>query len=239
MKLYKEFSLNINNPEVISFVGGGGKTTSIRVLANELADLGLKALITTTTMIFDSIEDDGDYFFIKDISKNFQPTKGTITIFGDHIRDGKLIGSSIDKIDEIKNRNLFDYILIEADGAKRKPIKAPESYEPVICGSTTITIGVVGVDAIGLKINEDNVHRPDKLKEILSAKDGYVIDYSDVVDLALHPKGLFKSSRGKQILFVSKIKKNKDIQIGNQIRESLKDSDIKVVLGDVIDNLYY
>ena len=60
-----------------------------------------------------------------------------------------------------------------------------------------------------------------------------------MVDLALHPKGLFKSSRGKQILFVSKIKKNKDIQIGNKIRESLKDSDIKVVLGDVIDNLYY
>lgn len=239
MELYKELGLDINQKAVISFVGGGGKTTSIKTLARELRDIGLKVLITTSTMIFEPMKDEGDNFFLQDVPMDFKANKGSITILGDRIRDGKLIGCSIDKIDEINNRRLFDYILIEADGAKRKPIKAPESHEPVIAKSTNITIGVMGIDAIGYKINEDIAHRPERLKEILNVGENHIIDSNDMVNLSLHPQGIFKSSKGKKILFINKIKGSKDISIGKEVRDSLNSSDIQVVIGDVMDKVYY
>lgn len=239
MKLYEELSLNKNKNEVISFVGGGGKTTSIKVLAKELSSLGLKVLITTTTMIFEPIKGEEDNLFLGDIPLDYKPNIGTITILGSSTRDGKLIGCDKDTIDRISSRDLFNFILVEADGAKRKPIKAPESYEPVICNSTTMTIGVIGIDAIGLEINGDNVHRPERLKEVLSVTDNHLIDHNDLVKLALHPKGIFKSSRGRKVLFINKIKVETQIEIGKQIKEKLKDEDIFVLLGDIMNKLYY
>ncbi len=239
MELFKELDLNLNKKEVISFVGGGGKTTSIKTLAKELSDNGLKVLITTSTMIFEPMEEEGKYFFLQDIPAGFQPEYGTITILGKRLRDGKLLGCSTEIINEINNRNIFDYILIEADGARRKPIKAPESHEPVISDSTTITIGVMGIDAIGCEIIEDLVHRSDKLKEILDVEDDHIIDSNDMVNLSLHPQGIFKSSKGKKILFINKIKGFHNISIGKKVRESLDNSDIQVVIGDVMDKVYY
>jgi probable selenium-dependent hydroxylase accessory protein YqeC len=239
MELFKELGLDLNKKEVISFVGGGGKTTSIKTLAKELKDCGLKVLITTSTMIFEPMKDEGDNIFLEDIPMDFQPKNPSITILGEGLRDEKLIGCSIDKIDEINNRGLFDYILIEADGAKRKPIKAPESHEPVIANTTTITVGVIGIDAIGYKINEDIVHRPEKLKEVLNVEENHIIDSNDVVNLSLHPQGIFKNSQGKKILFINKINGNKNISIGKEVRDSLESSDIQVIIGDVKDKVYY
>ncbi len=239
MQLYKQLGLNVNKKETISFVGGGGKTTSIKSLAKELSDLGMKVLITTTTKIFEPMENEGQYFFLKDIPTNFKPDRGTITIFGENIRDGKLIGATIDKIDRINQRGLFDYILIEADGAKRKPIKAPDLHEPIIGPSTTITIGVLGIDAIGLEVIEDMVHRPEILKIILNVSENHIINYFDIVNLTLHPKGLFKSSKGKKILFLNKVRTDLDIAIAKEIRKSLTDSDIQIVIGDIMNKVYY
>lgn len=239
MELFKELALDLNKKDVISFVGGGGKTTSIKTLAKELKDCGLKVLITTTTMIFEPMENEGDNLFLQDIPIDFQPKNHSITILGDRLRNEKLIGCSIEKIDEISNSRLFDCILIEADGSKRKPIKAPDTHEPVIVNSTTITVGVMGIDAIGNKINEDIAHRPEKLKEILNVEENHIIDLYDMVNLALHPQGIFKSSKGKKILFINKINGNKNISIGKDIRSKLNGSDIQVIIGDVKDKVYY
>ena len=47
--LYEALEINIEEKNIISFVGGGGKTTSIYTLAKELSKLGKKVVVTTTT----------------------------------------------------------------------------------------------------------------------------------------------------------------------------------------------
>jgi len=49
---------------------------------------------------------------------------------------------------------IADYFLVEADGAAGRSVKAPASHEPVICESTTDLIGVIGIDALGLPLEE-------------------------------------------------------------------------------------
>ena len=61
---------------------------------------------------------------------------------------------------------LADVILIEADGAKKCPLKVPASWEPVIWGQTDLVIAVAGMDAAGKPIQEV-CHRPENVADFL------------------------------------------------------------------------
>ena len=58
-------------------------------------------------------------------------------------------------MDRIAGLRLADYIINEADGAARKPIKAPNATEPVIPTSTTLIVAVVGVDALNSPLSQE------------------------------------------------------------------------------------
>ena len=70
---------------------------------------------------------------------------------------GKL-SSPAEPLDELAQR--FDYVLAEADGSKRLPLKAHASWEPVVPAGTANVVWVVGASGFGRPINEA-VHRPE------------------------------------------------------------------------------
>ena len=55
---------------------------------------------------------------------------------------------------------LADYIIVEADGSKRLPLKAHAAHEPVIPVEAGRTICVVGMSGLGRRVSEA-VHRPE------------------------------------------------------------------------------
>jgi probable selenium-dependent hydroxylase accessory protein YqeC len=95
-------------------------------------------------------------------------------------------------VDEIYQKHFFDYIIVEADGSKRRPIKAPAHYEPVIPGETTRVIGVIGLDALGKPITDQYVHRSSLFCSITGKKMGDTIDRKCLIHLILSQEGLFK-----------------------------------------------
>lgn len=237
MKLYKALGLDIDNKSVISVVGGGGKTTVIKTLANELIEEGKKVMIATSTGIFVPPKNSYNDLFIEKIPRGFKPQIGTITYYAETNDGIKLRTKSVSLIEEIIERNLFDFILIEADGSKGKSIKAPSSNEPVITKYTTITIGVVGLDSINTLVNKENVHRPDWFIKLV----GYnikIVDTSSVIKLALNKNGIFKNYIGKKILLLNKADNNSRIEYGREIRNWLIHTDITVVIGDIITDSY-
>lgn len=240
MKIYKILGLDINKNEVISFVGGGGKTTTIFALADELVKAKKKVFIATTTKVFNPKEEEYDYYFLKDINKEFIPLKGTITFLGECVKDEKLLGVSSEKIDEIIDRNIFDFILIEADGANRKPIKAPAYHEPVIPRKTSLTIGLIGLDCLNKAIDKNIVHRPELLKKISGNEDFEIINKDLVVNLVLDKNGLFKNSKGKKILLLNKADDSNTIDIGKNIKDLLKSKKFaNIILGDIKKKKFY
>ena len=56
-------------------------------------------------------------------------------------------------------RTEVDHVLVEADGARRKPLTAPGPFEPVIPSSATHVVALIGADALGRCIG-DQCHRP-------------------------------------------------------------------------------
>ncbi len=191
------------NGEMIAFVGAGGKTTTMFALADELKSRGKRVLVTTTTAIFNPTEG-YDYHFLGDMERSFQPEKATITVFGEKILANKLRGPGPMKLDEIWRSKIFDFILIEADGSKRKSIKAPRIGEPIIPNETTKTIGLIGMDSLGKKINDENVHRAELFLRVVDKKTEDILEETDIVKLVMHPQGLFKDSVGEKILILNK-----------------------------------
>ena len=196
MNIATAFDINLSMPELVCFVGAGGKTTTMFALAQALKSLHKRILVTTTTNIFYPEKHECDAVIVNDEQ---QPgmfhavSDGTVTVLGsDIVNGGKLAGVSKGFIDKLHKEKLFDCILVECDGSKRRPIKAPAHYEPVVPASTTKTIGVIGLDAVGKPIAEEYVHRPELFCETVNRCMGDMIDTEAVVNLIVSPQGLFK-----------------------------------------------
>ncbi|BCJ93845.1 hypothetical protein acsn021_14140 [Anaerocolumna cellulosilytica] len=208
---------------MISFVGGGGKTSSLFALAYELAGAGKKVLVTTTTAMYNPVG----------------ACHPNITILGEYITtEGKLKGITKERTDEIYKLNSYDYILAEADGSRGRPIKAPAEHEPVIPRNTGILIGVIGMDAFGKELSAAYVHRPEILSELTGAGLWDRVNEEVIVKLVSHPLGLFKACPlgADKILLLNKILEDgtKDAarKIGYKVLEACYSID-RVILGAV------
>lgn len=236
--LYKHLGLRLNRGQVISIVGGGGKTTAMFILAKELKELGKKILITTTTNIFVPEKETYDNFFLKE-DKLSGIKASTISILGERIVDGKIKGPDTNDLEAIIKKDLFDFYLIEADGAKRKPIKAPNTYEPILVDSTTVTLGLIGLDALFKNIVETS-HRSNLLMNLLVKDPQDIIEANDIVTLVLHKDGLFKDYKGKRILLLNKAIDEKRIEQAEFIKDKLKDHNFDMVLiADIVSKKFY
>lgn len=152
MWIYRRVNLidDIEGLKFISFIGAGGKTSFIKFLASHIASTGKRVAITTTTKIFA----EKPFILLEQKEIGFKD-KNPIFI-GKSLEEGKLTALNEDEIKEIAKE--FDVVLIEADGAKRKPLKYPEAYEPVIPNFTEKVFILTGLDALYKKI-KDSVFR--------------------------------------------------------------------------------
>lgn len=221
------FKIEPDVREMISLVGGGGKTTTIFKLAAALKQQNKKVLITTTTAVYNPEKELYDNIVVLDrgetVEENWE--SGSITVLGRTIsEENKLLGVNREFIDNIYSRGLFDFILVEADGSKRKPIKAPDFHEPVIPSFTSKTIGVIGMDSLGKTIDEDTVHRPLIFSKVTNSKIGGIITEDTVVRLILSKEGLFKGTPvdSERYLLLNKADSELQIRQANEIAEKLK-----------------
>ncbi len=201
-------------------MGAGGKTTLMFSLANELKH-EFKVLICTTTKISVPRSNQFDFFYIGEIPFKDLHNNG-IYVFGNTISKGKLVLTK--ESDIIKYKNMFDIILIEADGSKMKGIKGWKDYEPVIINDSTKTIGVLDILNVGKVVNEDNVHNIEEFIDITNSSKNSTITMEHIINLIKHPNGLFKNSKGEKIIYIPKYDK-----IANDLIKSL-DKSIRVVV---------
>ena len=228
MELISDFNIDLSKRELITFVGAGGKTTTIFNLARELRDKGKKVLVTTTTAIYYPNDEKCDRIIVLDneMENIFQEIfLGGITVVGQKVTDkGKLKGIECSIINELFLKKVFDYILVEGDGAKGKPIKVPADHEPVIPSLATLVIAVIGVDAVGRRINEDNVHRVLQFCEIAKKDISEIISEEDLVSISVNEKGIFKfAPKGsKKLLFLNKSRVPEDTEMLERIKKKIK-----------------
>jgi probable selenium-dependent hydroxylase accessory protein YqeC len=117
----------------------------------------------------------------------------------------KVCGYSPGAVDALFNRAVAPTIIVEADGACRKPLKAPAHHEPVIPANTTVVIGVIGLSCFSGTLTPKTVFRQEYFAAITGLAPGDAVTPESVALLVSHPDGLFKSCprAAKRLLFLN------------------------------------
>ncbi|MCG8619973.1 MAG: putative selenium-dependent hydroxylase accessory protein YqeC, partial [Desulfobacterales bacterium] len=183
-------------------VGGGGKTSLIFTLAREAAEMGKSVLVTTTTAMFNpkqiAREQSRDYHRLytgpaDDLPGHAcEPGGILLAAAGINPEKKKLLGYTPQELQATFSATAFDLILIESDGARMRPVKAPADHEPVVPRETDTLIGCIGMDCLDHPIDEPYVHRPELLAEIGGQVVGDPLTEKTVVRLAGSAQGIFK-----------------------------------------------
>ena len=142
---------------ITAMIGGGGKTSLLRILGEELAGQGHTVLLCTTTKFYPfpglvNLESPSKEELKHALAVHRLTAAGT-PLF----ETGKL---SALKLPMEVLADLADYVLVEADGSAGRPVKAHAPYEPVIPPEAGQTVCVVGASGFGLPVAQA-AHRPE------------------------------------------------------------------------------
>jgi len=139
---------------ITAIIGSGGKTTLMMALAQRLPG---RRIIATSTKIYAPkdlpIFDGSDLAAIDEAL-----SKSGVVCVGANAPEGKL-SAPVCSFDALSA--MCDYLLVEADGSRKLPLKAHSSHEPVIPSASALTILVAGMSGLGKPIL-DCAHRPER-----------------------------------------------------------------------------
>lgn len=244
MKLLETFE--IDEGEIVTLVGGGGKTTMMNRLAREVSEGGGAVIMTTTTKIMESEGRKADCLVFSENSEelinkisDLTDEKKVICVVSGTVEEKKLSGLPPELISELSSVQDFDLMIVEGDGAARKPFKAPASHEPVIPSSTDLVIPLVGMDVVGKTLNSNNVHRPKLVSRLAKVPMEVAVTPEIIARVVAHGKGGMKKIPlvARVIPFLNKVESKEDKENGSEVAEkvlALSDGRIeKVVLGRV------
>ena len=170
--------LGLKQGETVAFVGAGGKTGTMFTLARELPP---PVVLTTTTHLGTwqaAFADHHDLFTSPEaLKKVIDEGMNTVLLTGTEVE-----GERLSSLDDRSLQAVHDFcaengysLLIEADGAGSKPLKAPASYEPVIPSWINHVLVVSGLGGIGKPLDAETVHRPEIFGTLAEMQPGEII----------------------------------------------------------------
>ena len=199
--MYRPFEEFRITAKCVSVIGSGGKTALLRYLSERLPGT---VILTTSTHIrpFPDIPlvdaAGADREQVTDALRSAL-VRGRVVCLGKSEPSGKLADPS-QVIPFEGLLSLADYILVEADGAAGRPLKAHRPWEPVIPACSGLTVCLVGASGIGKPVSEachcpelfaslagitpDSVADPEHIAAVLNREnlaDCYLVNQADAL----------------------------------------------------------
>lgn len=238
----------ISQNPIVCFVGSGGKTTALFQLARQLTELRSpiakhkSVLVTATTHLGSWQTSLADHHIIaNDPSEIDLPEKGVILITG-KVDNGRTKPVNENILDWLRAKSKMDNIplLIEADGSRQKPIKAPATHEPPIPEFTDIAVYVLGLSGLGKPLHEDHIQRPEIFSQLTGLEMNSFVTPQAALQLLTHPQGALKNiaPNAKRVALLNQADTPELRSIGGSMaRELLNTYDAAIVGSLQQDNL--
>lgn len=190
----------------LAVIGAGGKSTTIRRIADVQAYREPPVLVTTTTKMSPSQTAGPLYETVSEDFLGNPPAMATLASEPDPSDEHpKLSAPSSDELETV----LEEYpgrVLIEADGARGAKLKIHREFEPVIPDAVDAVLSIFDLSVIDQPVNEDTVHaleawgelfpgeqtiKPELIAKLFENDHGYQVADSREHWLAMtHPGGL-------------------------------------------------
>ena len=224
------------SPLCASVTGAGGKSSFLQFLAGHLSARGRFVLSTTTTHILDprlpgatlhgealvlagdrspaGVAAELESLFLRGYR---HIVLGRNALPGQPAGDGrwaippKLDGLAPDALGELlqllTEKGLPPAMLVEADGAARRPLKAHAGHEPCIPACAGVCVAVAGLDALGQTLRQA-VHRPGLAASLLGLTAGEALDTpvtaTMMAALLLQEQGPFRQAPASRAVLLNK-----------------------------------
>ena len=207
-------TLNLASREHIAVVGGGGKSTLCFELAQALIQDGAKVISSTTTKVRQAEARAYPHLLVPvphgpelEAVERALDESGNVFVGQAFLENGKIEGISAAMADDFFRMPSIGHVIIEADGAAGRPLKAPAPHEPVIPESVTVVIAVMGLSALGKAMGPKVVFRPELFKALTGLGEGYILDAKGVAGAFDGTAGLFKNApaRARRMVFLNQL----------------------------------
>ncbi len=191
----------------LALVGSGGKTTALFHLGRELletqegqgASTPTVFLAATTHMAVDQLNWADKPTCLKEVDDivrlRADLPSGLILLTGPRIRRERISGVEIRLMEALLP--LLDQrripLLIEADGSRQRPLKAPARHEPVIPGWVDMVVVVCGLSGLGKPLSSECVHRPGLFARLASLSANESITSDALVRVLTNSSGGLKN----------------------------------------------
>jgi molybdenum cofactor cytidylyltransferase len=234
-------ALRISPGKIVAFVGAGGKSTSIRRLIEELTPKTPVLITTTTKLALDQTDLADQHIILRSKEDvNLFPAllqeQSSVLVTGEKwSEEPKWTAPPEDLLAALLPLAATSgaVVLIEADGAKGRSLKAPAEHEPVIPPFVDLVVAVMGLDAIGTKLEGDFVYRPESIRALLGIQKDPLIQAADVAGILAHANGALKSvpASAQVRVILNKAETGKAVEQGREIAKlTLKTDRIESVI---------
>ncbi len=205
------------SPLSISLVGAGGKTHLAYFLAKHFKVQGKCVCMTTTTKMYlpnlthvDTLE---PFSHLQSKQPSVFESKKTINFIYQEQLDNpgdtqiKVSGVNFSQLDWLYEHTNFECYVVEADGAKQLPLKAPARHEPCIHPLTQVVFAVTGAEALLQPAKPEQIHRWQQFSALTGCLANAPVDEEILAALLTSPDGLFKHTPAvaKRIWVINKM----------------------------------
>jgi molybdenum cofactor cytidylyltransferase len=184
----------------VAFTGAGGKSSALATLAREARGEFPIALTTTTRLGLEqrALGDEHVIATSLDQLTRVPLERGrTIVVTGPaNEPEGKLSRLEPALLDELARRCRSEgaLVAIEADGARRRWVKAPAPHEPVVPAWVDVMVPVVRLQAVGAPLNSETAHRPERIAQVVGVSEGTVLTVEHLAALLTSEEGGMKGA---------------------------------------------
>jgi len=229
---------NIN----LSIVGAGGKSTALFQLAHQFVGRSKAAAIVTATTHLGTWQtaNAGQHIVARDIQSLARifdsDPRGVIVITGEK-KDDRY--SPIDEplLEWLHEKTSAQRLplLIEADGSRARPLKAPEIHEPPIPEFTDLVLVVAGLNGIGKPLTDEHVHRAKIFSRLGHLPFNAIITPESISRVLTHPQGGLKNipQTARRVVLLNQADTPELKSIGGAMARDLLDHFGTVIVGSL------
>lgn len=166
-------------------VGAGGKKTTMATLAAHLDPVVLTA--TVRIPIFDPwveavLVTDDPVVAVREAAAT------RVGVVPERERADRYRGYDPAIVDELTDA-IESPVVVKADGARSRLLKAPDDHEPRIPATADTVVPVASVHAVGRPLTDEHVHRVERVAAVTGREPGDPLTVEDVARVVASPDG--------------------------------------------------
>ena len=224
----------------IAFVGSGGKTTALFQLARSMKP---PVIVTCSTHLGAWQTGAADQHIVIDhpgeLDRYSRQLEGVTLFTGPIDAHDRYLGLDRQSLDELGNLadRLGLPLLIEADGSRQRPLKAPNAQEPVIPDWVDRVVLVAGLSGIGKPLNDDFIHRPEIFSRLSGLAIGETVNEDGLARELTHGEGGLKNipPNAPKTLILNQADDSQSEAAGLRVAAKVRDAFPEVIITSLRD----